>query len=107
MVLMCLIENIDMCLLYKSYQIAHLVSQLINYFIKWMFTVQQENGTKFGTKNEISHFFISLTDFLLIWLNLNCVMQLKQFYNIAIKVSSRKKCYYFWWSTWLIMYISD
>ena len=29
-------------------------------------------------------------------------MQLKQFYNIAIKVSLRKKCYYFWWSTWLI-----
>ena len=24
-------------------------------------------------------------------------MQLKQFYNIATKVSSRKKCYYFWW----------
>ena len=29
-------------------------------------------------------------------------MQLKQFYNIATKVSSRKKCYYFWWSTWLL-----
>ena len=29
-------------------------------------------------------------------------MQLKQFYNIATKVSGRKKCYYFWWSTWLI-----
>ena len=28
-------------------------------------------------------------------------MQLKQFYNIATKVSGRKKCYYFWWSTWL------
>ena len=27
---------------------------------------------------------------------------MKQFYNIATKVSSRKKCYYFWWSTWLI-----
>ena len=24
-----------------------------------------------------------------------------QFYNIATKVSCRKKCYYFWWSTWL------
>ena len=34
--------------------------------------------------------------------NLNCIMQLKQFYNIATKVSSRKKCYYYWWSTWLI-----
>ena len=31
-------------------------------------------------------------------------MQLKQFYNIATKASSRKKCYYFWWSTWLIKY---
>ena len=29
-------------------------------------------------------------------------MQLKQFYQIATKVSSRKKCYYFWWSTWLL-----
>ena len=28
-------------------------------------------------------------------------MQLKQFYDIATKVSCRKKCYYFWWSTWL------
>ena len=28
-------------------------------------------------------------------------MQLKQFYKIATKVSSRKKCYYFLWSTWL------
>ena len=34
--------------------------------------------------------------------NLNCIMQLKQFYNIATKVSSRKKCYYIWWSTWLL-----
>ena len=32
-------------------------------------------------------------------------MQLKQFYNIATKVSSRKKCYYFWWSTWLISFV--
>ena len=29
-------------------------------------------------------------------------MQLKQFCNIATKISSRKKCYYFWWSTGLI-----
>ena len=28
-------------------------------------------------------------------------MQLKQFYNMATKVNSIKKCYYFWWSTWL------
>ena len=39
MVLMCLMPNIDMCLLYKFNQIARLVSQLINYFSKWMFTV--------------------------------------------------------------------
>ena len=31
-------------------------------------------------------------------------MQLKQFYDIATKVSSRKKCYYFWWSPWLLIY---
>ena len=29
-------------------------------------------------------------------------MQLKQFNFIATKVSSRKKCYYFWWSTRLL-----
>ena len=39
MVLMCLMQNIDMCLLYKSHQIARLVSHLINYFSKWMFTM--------------------------------------------------------------------
>ena len=51
MVLLCLMQNIDMCLLYKSHQIAHLVSYLINHFSKWMFTVYQENATKFGSKN--------------------------------------------------------
>ena len=30
----------------------------------------------------------------------DCIMQLKQYYNIATKVSGRKMCYYFWWSTW-------
>ena len=50
MVLMCLMQNIDMCLLYKSHQIARLVSHLINYFSKWMLTVLQEYATKFGTK---------------------------------------------------------
>ena len=49
----CLMQNIDMCLLYKSHQIARLVSHLINHFSKWMSTVQQENATKFGCKNEI------------------------------------------------------
>ena len=38
----------------------------------------------------------------IISLDLNCITQLKKFYNIATKVSSRKKCYYFWWSTWLL-----
>ena len=33
-------------------------------------------------------------------------MQLEQFYNIATKVSSRKKCYYFWWSPWLVIDIN-
>ena len=35
----CLMQNIDMCLLYISHQIARLVSHLINHFSKWMFTV--------------------------------------------------------------------
>ena len=39
--------------------------------------------------------------------NLNCIMQLMQFYNIATKVSSRKKCYYFLWSTWLVIFNED
>ena len=43
-----------------------------------------------------------IEDSCIITFNLNCIMQLKQFYNIATKVSSRKKCYYFWWSTWLL-----
>ena len=38
----------------------------------------------------------------MISLNMNCILQLKQFYNKATKVSCRKKCYYFWWSTWLL-----
>ena len=39
MVLICLMQIIDMYLLYKSHQIARLVSHLINHFSKWMFTV--------------------------------------------------------------------
>ena len=38
----------------------------------------------------------------MISLNLNCIMQLKQLYNIATKVSSRKLCYNVWWSTWMV-----
>ena len=41
-------------------------------------------------------------DSCIISFNLNFIMQLKQFYDIATKVSGRKKCYYFWWSTWLV-----
>ena len=58
MVLICLMQNIDMCLLYKSHQIARLVSHLINHFSKWMLTVYHKNATKFGSKNEISHIFL-------------------------------------------------
>ena len=45
-------------------------------------------------------------DSCIISFNLNCIMQLKQFYDIhdvALKVSSRKKCHYFWWSTRLLV----
>ena len=52
MVLMCLMQNIDMCLLYKFHQIVRFSSHLINYFSKRMFTEEQENATKFNTKNE-------------------------------------------------------
>ena len=48
-----------------------------------------------------------IVDLCLISIDLNCIMQLKQFYNIATKVSSRKKCHYFWWSTWLLMVNCD
>ena len=57
MVPMCLVQNIAMCLLYKSHQIARLVSHLINHFSKRMFTMQQENATNFGSKNEVLHIF--------------------------------------------------
>ena len=46
-----------MCLLYKAHQIARLVSYLINHFSKWMFTVEEENATKSGSKKEILHIF--------------------------------------------------
>ena len=58
MELICLMQYIDMCLLYKSHQIARLVSHLINHFSMWMFTVLQENATKFGSKNEILQAFL-------------------------------------------------
>ena len=39
MVLVGLMQIIDVCLLYKSHQIARWVSGLIQYFTKWMITV--------------------------------------------------------------------
>ena len=50
-----------------------------------------------------------IVDSCMISFNLNFIMQLKQFYDIANKVSCRKQCYYFWWSAWLFMFthISD
>ena len=58
MVLICLMQNIDMCLFYKSRQFARLVSHLINHFSKRMFTVYHKNATKCGSKNEILHIFL-------------------------------------------------
>ena len=45
-------------------------------------------------------------DLCIISFSFNCIMQLKQFYNIATKASSRKKCYYFWCSPWLVRFWS-
>ena len=39
MVLMCLMQNIDMCLMCKSHQITRLVSHLTDYFCNWIFTM--------------------------------------------------------------------
>ena len=39
MVLMCLMQNIDLCFLYKSHQLALLVSHLINYLSKMKFYI--------------------------------------------------------------------
>ena len=58
MVLICLMQNIDMCLLYKSHQIARLVSNLIDFFSNWIFTAWQKHATKFGTKIEFYTFFL-------------------------------------------------
>ena len=40
-------------------------------------------------------------DSCIISFNLNCIMELKLSYNIAIKVNSRKRVLLLWWSTWL------
>ena len=76
-----------------------------------MFTVQQENATKFDSKNDILQIFLYhwvasygyiIVDLCIISFNLNCIMQLKQFYNIATKVSSRKKVLLL-----LVIYLTD
>ena len=61
-------QNIEttMCLLYKSHQVARLVSHLINYSSKLMVAMKQQNATKLGTKMKFYTFFISSSDFL--WL---------------------------------------
>ena len=58
MTLKCLMQNIDMCLLYKSHQIARLVSHLIYHFFQMNVYSVTYNATKFGSKNEISHIFL-------------------------------------------------
>ena len=114
MVLMCMMQNIDICLFCKSHLITRLVSHLINDFSKWMFIVLHEILLNLVPKVKFYTFFISSRDFLRLnyngfrhnFNNLNCIMPLKQFYTISTKVSSRKKCYYFWWSTWLLMLVT-
>ena len=85
---MCFMQNIDMCLLYKSHEMARLVSHLINYFSKWMFTVWQENATKCGNKIKFNTFFLYhlvtyfgyiIVDSWIISFDLYCLIQLKQF----------------------------
>ena len=49
-----------------------------------------------------------IVDLCLLSLHLNCIMQLKQFYNIATKVSSKKRATTFgdqpyWWSQHLFI----
>ena len=43
-------EKIDMCLLYKCHQIAHLVSYLINHFSKWMLPCSKKMLLNFEAK---------------------------------------------------------
>ena len=108
-------------IIYWSHSKFH--SKLLSGTVSWHISIPsmalswkcyfQENAIKFGSKNEILHIFLyhwvtsygytyMIVNSCIISFNLNCIMQLKQFYNIATKVSSRKMCYYFWWSTWLI-----
>ena len=66
------------------------------------FSFSKINANKFGIKNEISHKIIYhymtsygyiitiIVDSCIIWFHLDCIMQLKKSYYIAINVSSRK-----------------
>ena len=40
MALLCLVQNMYMCLLYQTHNISRLVLHLVQYFSKRMFTVQ-------------------------------------------------------------------
>ena len=108
MVLICLMQNIDMCLctnLIKSHVWYH---TLLITFPNECLSCSKKILLNLVAKNEILHIFLyhwmtsygyNIVDSCIISFNLNCIMQLKQFYNIATKVSSSKQCYYFWWST--------
>ena len=52
------------------------------------------------------YIIIIKVDSCMIWFHFDCIMQLKKSYHIATNVCSRKKCYYFWWSPWLLMVIA-
>ena len=53
--------------------------------------------------HKVAFYDYVIVDSCILSFNLNCIMDLKQFYDIATKLSSRKKCYCFWWSTWLLI----
>ena len=79
---------------------------------KWMFTVWHEMLLNLVSKMKFYTFSISISESLWQYYigfsiisfnsNLSFIMQLKQLFYIATKVCSRKRCYYIWWSTWLI-----
>ena len=58
MLLICLIQNIDMCLLYKPHQIARLVSHLINHFSNEFLPCNKKMLLNLVEKNEILHIFL-------------------------------------------------
>ena len=48
------------------------------------------------------YFIMIIVDSCMIRFHFDCIMQLKKSYHITTNVCSRKKCYYFWWSPWLL-----